>query len=386
MAASRIYLSPPDTGELEKRNVIAAMDSGWIAPIGPDLEFFEKEVSDLCGREFGVALSSGTAGLHLGLLALNVRPGDVVICSTLTFVATANAILYSGATPVFVDSDFSTGNISLSLLEVALAEVSKSGRKIGAVIPVDFLGKAACHSDIVNLCASYDVPVLVDAAESLGAMHLGKASAGYGEAAILSFNGNKIATTSGGGMLVTDDEHVAKRVRFLSTQAREPAPHYEHHEVGYNYRLSNVLAALGRAQLERLPAMIANRRRTRERYRSLFDRVTGVEVFGGEDKDDNCWLTAIVVTPEMTVWAPEDLSAYLEELQIESRPLWKPMHMQSLHVGCESYVDGSSEALFTRGLALPSGSNQTELEWGRISSAIESFLATHIGRAAHGSK
>lgn len=374
MASSRIYLSPPDVGELEKTKVMAALDSGWVAPIGPDLADFEKKVAGFCGRRFGVGLSSGTAALHLGLLSLNVRPGDIVICSTMTFVATANAIVHAGAIPVFVDSDFSTGNISVSLLEEALQEISNSGRRVGAVIPVDFLGKAANHSEIINLCDSFAVPVLVDSAESFGAQHRGKPAASFGQAAIVSFNGNKIATTSGGGVLVTDDELVAKRVRFLSSQAREPAIHYEHVEVGYNYRLSNILAALGLAQVERLPEMIGNRRQTRQRYRELFEPIAGVQVFGGEDHEDNCWLTAIIVDLKITGWGPEALAEHLEKFNIESRPLWKPMHLQPLYGESEAFVDGSSEALFERGLTLPSGSNQTEADWRRISAAIKDFL------------
>jgi dTDP-4-amino-4,6-dideoxygalactose transaminase len=354
--------------------VLEALNSGWVAPVGPDLDLFETEVAKVSGRLFGVALSSGTAALQLGLLALHVQPGDVVVCASMTFVATANAVMHVGAIPVFVDSEIETGNISLPLLRLALEGVAKSGRRLGAVIPVDLLGKAANHTEIVALCEEFSVPVLVDAAESLGAKHRGRPSASYGQSAVLSFNGNKIATTSGGGMFLTDDEILARRVRFLSTQAREPEDHYEHREVGYNFRLSNVLAALGRAQVTRLPDMISKRRETRNRYRELFHSVEGVEVFGGEDSEDNCWLTAVVIDEGLVRWAPQNLAQHLMKAGIESRPLWKPMHMQPLYKDRERYIDGSSESLFRSGLTLPSGSSMSDSEWRRIESSIRSFI------------
>jgi dTDP-4-amino-4,6-dideoxygalactose transaminase len=366
-------LSSPDVGELEKTFVAGALDSGWAAPAGPNLDMFESEVAQLCGRAHGVGLSSGTGALHLSLIALGVMPGDVVICSTMTFVATANAVLYLGAVPVFVDSARETGNISLPLLEEALAAVSSSGRNIAAVLPVDFLGKVADYTAIVSLCDKYGVPVIADAAESLGAFHKGKPAGSFGAAAVLSFNGNKIATTSGGGMFLTDDEAAAKRVRFLATQAREPAVHYEHQKLGYNYRLSNILAALGRAQVQRLPEMIGRRRENRRKYRELFREVDGVDVFGGNDEEDNCWLSSVIVSENLP-WSAAELSEFLEAKNIESRPLWKPMHLQPLYDGCEAYVDGSSEILFRTGVALPSGSNLSAGQWERVESAVEEFL------------
>jgi len=372
---SRILLSPPDGGELERRFVGSAIESGWLAPAGADLDAFESEVARLCNREYGVGVSSGTAALHLALIALGVKPGDVVISSTMTFVATANAISYAGAVPVFVDSDASTGNISVVLLEEAIASVLLSGRKIGAVLPVDFLGKTVNYTAILELCERHGIPVLADAAESLGASHSGKPAGSFGDAAIVSFNGNKIATTSGGGMVLTDDGSLARRVRFLATQAREPVVHYEHRELGYNYRLSNVLAALGRAQIQRLPEMIERRRSNRHKYRKLFQAAWGVEVFGGNDDEDNCWLTSIVVSEELP-WTAAELSEFLEGKNIESRPLWKPMHLQPLYEHCEAYVDGSSERLFRSGVALPSGSNLSDEQWSRIESGIHEFLAS----------
>jgi len=371
---SRILLSPPDIGELEKTFVLRALDSGWAAPIGPDLSAFETEVARHCKRGFGVGVSSGTAALHLALLALGVKSGDVVLCSTMTFVATANAISYVGAVPVFIDSDKESGNISPLLLEQAIDEVVASGRTIGAVLPVDFLGKVANYTAIMALCEKREIPILADAAESLGAFHRGEPAGSFGETAILSFNGNKIATTSGGGMVLTDNETIARRVKFLASQSREPVVHYEHRELGYNYRLSNILAALGRAQLERLPEMIERRRANRSKYRELFENVAGVEIFAGDDQEDNCWLTSVTISQNLS-WSAASLSEFLETRDIESRPLWNPMHLQPLYKHCQAYVDGSSESLFRNGLALPSGSNLTDDQWGHVERAISDFLS-----------
>ena len=374
MHMGRILLSPPDIGELEKAFVLRALDSGWVAPIGPDLSAFESEVAGHCNRGFGVGVSSGTAGLHLALLALGVKSGHVVLCSTMTFVATANAISYVGAVPVFVDSDEESGNISPLLLEQAIDEVVASGRTIGAVLPVDFLGKVANYTAIMALCEKHGIPILADAAESLGAFHRGEPAGSFGETAIVSFNGNKIATTSGGGMVLTDNETIARKVKFLASQSREPVVHYEHRELGYNYRLSNILAALGRAQLQRLPEMIEKRRANRSKYRELFQNVAGVEIFGGTDREDNCWLTAVTISQNLS-WSAATLSDFLETRDIESRPLWNPMHLQPLYKHCQAYVDGSAERLFRNGLALPSGSNITDDEWGHVERAMSDFLS-----------
>lgn len=370
---SRVFLSPPDIGELEKEFVLSALDSGWAAPTGPDLVAFESEVAHLCGRRFGIGVSSGTAALHLALVALGVSRDDVVICSTMTFVATANAISYTGALPVFVDSEIETGNIAPELLENSIQAVLASGRKIGAVIPVDFLGKAANYTEILEICARFGIPVVADAAESLGAHHQGNPAGSFGDLSIVSFNGNKIATTSGGGMVLTNDEQLAERVRFLATQAREPVAYYEHNEIGYNYRLSNILAALGRAQVIRLPSMISRRHSIRLAYEDLFAQASGVEVFGGDYGEDNCWLTAICVSEELP-WTVSDLSKFLEERNIESRNLWKPMHLQPLYKNRESYLNGTSEQLFRTDLVLPSGSNLSEEQWDRIADAVTDFL------------
>ncbi|MEU4016783.1 aminotransferase class I/II-fold pyridoxal phosphate-dependent enzyme [Microbacterium sp. NPDC028030] len=371
----RIYMSSPDVGEAEEHAVVAAMRSGWIAPLGPDVDAFERELADRIGVAHAVALSSGTAALHLGLLAIGVKPGDVVLTSSMTFAATANAIVYTGAEPYFIDADATTGNMDPALLREALLELRAAGERIGAIVPVDLLGKAVDYTAILAVADEFDVPVLADAAESLGAVHAGRAAGSFGRASIVSFNGNKIMTTSGGGMLLTDDAELAQNVRYLATQARQPVVHYEHTDIGYNYRMSNLLAALGRAQLSRLDAMIARRREMRELYKQLFAEVDGVEVFGAEgDEDDNVWLTSILVDSSVTGWEPSELAAALAEGDIESRPLWKPMHAQPVFDGARSKTSGASESLFARGLTLPSGSALTDSQRERVVVAIRGFL------------
>lgn len=358
---ARIYLSPPDVTDLEEQALLRAVRSGWIAPLGPEVDGFETDLAAYTGRIHCVALSSGTAALHLGLLSLGVGPGDLVLTSSMTFAATANAITYTGAEPVFVDSDES-GNMSPTLLQRAFLDLEQQGRRIAAVVPVDLFGKAVDHQVIDPIAAARGVPVLSDAAESLGATYRGKASAAYGAAAAVSFNGNKIMTTSGGGALLTDNEEQAARVRYLATQARQPVVHYEHTDVGFNYRMSNLLAALGRAQLRRLDAMIERRREHRRFYRELVRDLPGVSLFGvpdgldGGDTRDNCWLTSIIVEPEVAGFDRTHLMSALAAENIEARPLWKPMHLQPVFAGRPAYVDGTSERLFETGLSLPSGS------------------------------
>ncbi|MFS2280432.1 aminotransferase class I/II-fold pyridoxal phosphate-dependent enzyme [Microbacterium sp. OR21] len=375
--AERIYMSSPDVTQLEEDAIIAAMRSGWIAPLGPDVDAFERELADRVGVAHAVALSSGTAALHLGLLALGVGPGDIVVTSTMTFAATTNAIMYTGAEPFFVDADISTGNMDPQLLRQTLTQLRDAGEKVAAIVPVDLLGKAIDYTSILAIADEFGVPVLADAAESLGATHKGKAAGSFGRASIVSFNGNKIMTTSGGGMLLTDDAETAQHVRYLATQARQPVVHYEHTDVGYNYRMSNLLAALGRAQLSRLDAMITKRREMRELYKQLFRNVEGVEVFGADgDEDDNVWLTSIVVDPDAAGWAPSELAAALAEGDIESRPLWKPMHRQPVFESYPGVISGASERLFERGLTLPSGSALTQAQRERVVNAITDFLGS----------
>lgn len=378
----RILLSPPDVGDAEEKALLEAFRSGWIAPVGPDLNAFESELSAFNDRAHCVGLASGSAALHLGLLTLGVRPGDVVLTSSMTFAATANTITYTGAEPVFIDAD-GAGSINVDLLAQAAEELTAEGRKIGAIVPVDLLGKIVDHEAITEVATQHDIPVLSDAAESVGATRHGKPAGAFGKAAAVSFNGNKIMTTSGGGALLTDDADLAERARYLSTQARQPVLHYEHTDIGYNYRLSNLLAALGRAQLRRLPKMIQRRHQIRDAYRNLFASVDGVELFGEPDTSsggetlDNAWLTSIVVDPAKTGWVRDELLQHLADHDIEARPLWKPMHLQPVFSGCRSFTDGTSQRFFETGLSLPSGSAHDEANIARVTSAIREFIEVH---------
>lgn len=371
----RLHLSLAEVGPLEEQYVLRALHSGWVAPLGPEVDAFEAELASRVGVGHAVALSSGTAGLHLGLLALGVGPGDVVLTSTLTFAATANAIMYTGAEPYFIDCDPVTGNLDPDLLAQALEQLTAAGEKIAAIVPVDLLGKAVDYTQILALAGQYQVPVLSDAAESLGAKHHGRAAGSFGQASVVSFNGNKIMTTSGGGMLLTDDADLAKQVRYLATQARQPVLHYEHTEVGYNYRLSNLLAALGRAQLERLDELIAGRRAVRGFYREqLADLVdAGKLTFlgGGEDSEDNCWLTAVILGEAMpSQVTAQQLIDVLAEENIEARPLWKPMHLQPVFAGARGVLNGTSQSLFERGVTLPSSPGLTVQQVHRVTDRI----------------
>ncbi|AJK69395.1 DegT/DnrJ/EryC1/StrS family aminotransferase [Corynebacterium marinum] len=384
MTNDKIYLSSPDVTNLEEEALVRAIRSGWIAPLGPEVDAFEAELAEYCGRSRAVALSSGTAALHLGLLTLGVGPGDLVLTSSLTFAATANAIVYTGAEPVFVDADES-GNMNPDLLEKAFRTLQSEGRAVKAVVPVDLLGKVADHERINEIASRYGAVVLSDAAESLGAIRNGKSAGAFGIATAVSFNGNKIMTTSGGGALLTDDDNLADHVRYLATQARQPVVHYEHTEIGYNYRMSNILAALGRAQLSRLDDMIERRRCHRVRYRELFSNISGVRIFGepsgvdGGMTRDNFWLTSIVIDPSIAPFTAAELRAALTSADIESRPLWKPMHLQPIYAKNRVFTDGVGEALFHTGLSLPSGSVLTKEQIDYLSTNVSQFLeASHV--------
>lgn len=366
-----VLLSAPDTGVLEEQAVLAAMRSGWVAPAGPDLAAFERQMATRVGVEHAVALSSGTAGLHLALVAWGVGPGDVIPVSTLTFAATVNAIKYVGATPYFVDCDEESGNMNPALLRDGVDRLLAAGHRVPAIVPVDLLGKCVDHESIEEVAFACGAKVLSDAAESLGASRNRRPAGSWGDAAVVSFNGNKIMTTSGGGMLLTDDERLAVHVRKLSTQAREPVVHYEHTEVGFNYRLSNLLAALGGAQLTRLDTMIARRREWRTRYRRLFADYPGIRILGGaHDGEDNCWLTSIVLEPGKAPVSPAHLMQGLRLAGIESRPIWKPMHLQPVFADLSGALDGTSERLFTRGVSLPSGSGMSDEQFAHVSSTL----------------
>jgi dTDP-4-amino-4,6-dideoxygalactose transaminase len=380
----RILLSSPDVGPHEEKYLLDAFRSGWIAPLGPQVDELERRVASQTTRKHAVALSSGTAGLHLALLNLGIAPGDRVLTSSMTFAATANAITYTGAQPVFIDSN-STGNMDPELLAYAVDEELRAGRPIKAIVPVDLLGKIADYEAIDSIAKSAEIPVVADAAESFGAIRNGKSSGSFGHTAIVSFNGNKIMTTSGGGMLLTDDAAMAERARYLATQARKPVVHYEHSDIGFNYRLSNLLAGLGLAQLDRLPGMIERRKKLRRLYADYFSSHPGVQIFGGPDgvrtddplhRDtvDNCWLTSILVDSRVTGWKAMDLMKFLNQHQIESRPLWKPMHLQPVFEKSPAYINGTSESMFNSGLSLPSGSSLRDDEIARIFETLDQFL------------
>ncbi|MBC9003708.1 DegT/DnrJ/EryC1/StrS family aminotransferase [Micromonospora aurantiaca (nom. illeg.)] len=370
----RIYLSPPDVGPLEESYVLRAIRSGWVAPLGPEVEAFEREVAERVGAKHALALNSGTSALHLALLVLGAGPGSVVVAPTMTFAATANAAVYTGAEPVFVDCDPATGNMDVSALAEMLDMLTRAGEKVAAVLVADMFGTCADYDELLPVCEAAGAPVVEDAAQALGATYRGRPAATFGRLNALSFNGNKIITTSGGGMLLSDDEALLARCRHLATQAREPVPHYEHVDVGYNYRLSNLLAALGRAQLHRLDGMMRRRRLLRERYSKLFSGVPGVRLLGDGDEGSNCWLTSIVVDPERTGWSAAELGAHLAARDIETRHVWKPMHRQPVFAGCRAVVTGASDRLFAQGLTLPSGSALDDDRLARVVGAVEQFL------------
>ena len=373
-----IYLSSPDVGDLEEKFILEALHSGWIAPLGPQVDAFEAEMAQRIGVPYAVALSSGTAALHLALLSLGIGPGDVVVTSTMTFAATANAIVYTGAEPYFVDVLPETGNMDPEALERALKKLTSAGERVKAVIPVDLLGKAADYTALEPIIDKYGLTMVCDAAEALGAKHAGKPAGSFGKASILSFNGNKIITTSGGGMYLTHDKALADKVRYLATQARQPVVWYEHTDIGYNYRMSNLLAAMGRAQLLRLDSMIIRRRQFRAMYKEFFADVPGVSIFGAvDDENDNAWLTSIIVDPSVTGWTTEDLRLYLSKDNIEARPLWKPMHLQPVFKEARGEITGVAQQLFENGLTLPSGSGITEGDHDLIIERLQLFLSSN---------
>ncbi len=372
---SRIFLSKADISAVEEAFVLDAVRSGWVAPLGPHVDAFEAEVAERVGVAGALALASGTAALHLALLELGARPGTAVVVSSMTFAASANAVAYTGASPVFVDAQASDGNVDPQLLIDAVDTLRAEGTTVAAVMTVDLFGRCADYDQIVDALAARGVPLLEDAAEAFGASYGDKQAGSFGRAAALSFNGNKIMTTSGGGMLLSDDLKLLNRARYLSTQARQPFPYYEHTEIGYNYRLSNVLAALGRAQLTRLDDMIARRRAIREQYVDGLADVSGVRPMGRGGEEDNCWLTTIVIDPAATPVTAAALIKTLEAEDIEARHLWKPMHMQPVFDGARSFINGTSEHLFDNGVTLPSGSVLTDGDVTRVVNAVRAALA-----------
>jgi dTDP-4-amino-4,6-dideoxygalactose transaminase len=373
---SRIYLSPPDVGDVERQLLVDAFDSNWIAPVGPQVDAFEHEVAEYLGVAGAAALSSGTAALHLALLSLGVGPGDEVVVSTLTFAATANAVVHTGARPVFIDSDRATWNIDPGLLEEELAARAGQGELPAAVVAVDLYGRCADWHAVQAACDRYDVPIVDDAAEALGATYRGRRAGAFGTAGVLSFNGNKIMTTSGGGMMLSARRDLVERARHLATQARDPAPHYEHSEVGFNYRLSNLLAAVGRGQLRRLPDMVRRRGEINRRYRAALEDVAGVafmpSVEGGEP---NHWLTVVTLDVNDYGLSPEELCKHLDHLDIEARPAWKPMHLQPAFAGCPVRGGAVAEQIFRTGVCLPSGSRMSDDDVDRVAEALRQARA-----------
>jgi dTDP-4-amino-4,6-dideoxygalactose transaminase len=368
---SRLFLSPPDVGRAERALLLEAFDSNWIAPLGPHVDAFEQEFAASVGMPAAAALSSGTAALHLALILAGVGAGDDVLVPTLTFVATANAVAYVGARPVFIDSDVATWNMDPRLVEEELTERARTGRLPAAVLGVDLYGQCADWDPILGACAHFEVPVIEDAAEALGATYRGRAAGSFGVLGVFSFNGNKIMTTSGGGMLVGRDAAAMDRARFLGSQARDDAPHYEHSETGYNYRMSNLLAALGLAQLRGLPAKIARRRAINQRYRELLEGVPGIGFMPNDDRGEPTnWLTVVTVDAETFGASPAAIREHLETLDIEARPAWKPMHCQPLFDGAPVRGGAVAEAVFRRGLCLPSGSVMADADVDRVAAGV----------------
>lgn len=374
----RIWLSLAHMGGHEQQFVQEAFDTNWVVPMGPNVDAFETELAAfLQSNVYVAALSAGTASLHLALIILGVKQGDEVLCQSFTFSASANPIVYQGATPIFIDSEKDTWNMSPEHLERAIKDRISKGKKPKAIIPVHLYGMPAKVEEIQNISIKYEIPIIEDAAEALGSRYKNQHCGTFGEMAVLSFNGNKIITTSGGGALVAHNEEYIKTARFLATQARDAAPHYQHSHIGYNYRMSNVVAGIGRGQMLVLEDRIKQRRANNEFYRKGLQKVEGIS-FQTEPSSDyfsNYWLTSILVDPLKTGGKTrEDIYDVLNENNIESRPLWKPMHMQPIFSGCPYYGDGTSERLFRDGLCLPSGTSLSFDDVDRVMKTIESMF------------
>lgn len=381
MNKDKIWLSSPHMGGTERNYVTDAFDTNWIAPLGPHVNAFEEVLSNYLSKQGEsletAVLTSGTAGIHLAMVMLDVKAGDYVICQSFTFCGTTNPIVYQGAIPVMVDSEPETWNMNPEALREAINDCLAKGKKPKAIMPVHLYGMPAKMDEINSIAAEYDIPVVEDAAEALGSTYKGKACGSFGKISILSFNGNKIITTSGGGALVSAHSEYVTKARFLSTQARDNAPHYQHSEIGYNYRMSNVLAGIGRGQMEVLDERVSQRRKNNIRYRDYFKGIDGIQ-FQNEPNEDyfsNYWLSGILVDPDKTGGITrEDIRLSLEAENIEARPLWKPMHMQPVFEGCMFYGDGTSEKLFDQGLCLPSGSNLGMNDFERVFAVLDGLF------------
>ncbi|OSO97085.1 pyridoxal phosphate-dependent aminotransferase [Cylindrospermopsis raciborskii CENA303] len=372
-----ILLSTPHISVEELDFVQEAFDTNWIAPVGPHITLFEQEFCQTVGIAHAAALVSGTAALHIALRLVGVQPEDEVFCSTLTFIASAAPITYLGAKPVFIDSDRTSWNMDPALLTVEIDRRSKSGNLPKALVLVHLYGQSSDIDPILTCCNQYNIPIIEDAAEALGATYKGKTPGTFGKVGIYSFNGNKIITTSGGGMLVSDDPEIVNQAKFLATQARDPAPHYQHTTIGYNYRLSNVLAGIGRGQLRVLGDRVQARRRNFTIYQEALSDIPGIE-FMPEASFGTCtrWLTCITVEAEKFGCSREQLRLALAAKEIESRPVWKPMHLQPIFSQCDRIGGEVAEDIFDRGLCLPSGSNLTDSDLNRVINVIRETYAT----------
>ncbi|GAB6278081.1 MAG: aminotransferase class I/II-fold pyridoxal phosphate-dependent enzyme [Lentimicrobium sp.] len=375
MNNERIWLSLAHMGGQEQRFIQEAFDTNWVVPLGPNVDGFEKDLENYLGEDKHiVALSAGTAAIHLGLVQLGVTQGDEVICQSFTFSASANPIAYQGAKPVFVGSEPDTWNMSPRLLREAIEDrIAKTGKKPKAIIPVHLYGMPARMDTILAIADEYGIPVLEDAAEALGAEYKGQKCGTFGEFACLSFNGNKMITTSGGGALVCRTEEEAKRTKFFATQARDNAPHYQHSHIGYNYRMSNICAGIGRGQMYVLEEHIARRRAINQLYRKLLHDMPGITFHTNPNSDfnSNYWLTCIVIDPQEAGFTREELRLKMEEENIETRPLWKPMHLQPVFSDCPYYGDNTEGRLFDNGLCLPSGPTLTDEDIERVAEVIK---------------
>ena len=377
MSKDKIWLSSPHMGGEEIKYIQEAFDSNWVAPLGPNVNEFENLIEHYLGDNVHVAaLSSGTAAIHLALILLGVKRGDDVICQSFTFAASANPIIYQGANPIFVDSEIDTWNMCPKLLEECIIDRISSGEKPKAIIAVHLYGMPFKADEILKVAQKYDIPVIEDSAEALGSSYKGKKCGLFGDISVLSFNGNKIITTSGGGALVSMNKQIVKKSIFLATQARDDAPHYEHSELGFNYRMSNICAGIGRGQMSVLDNHVHNRRTINNFYQKIFRNAKGVKLHNEYTTDyfSNFWLSTILVNESEAGFSANDLRLELGRYNIESRPLWKPMHLQPLYSKSKSYLNGISEKLFERGLCLPSGSNLTNNELKRIESVIFGFM------------
>jgi len=372
---NKIWLSSPHMGGTEQKQVQEVFKDNWIAPVGPHIKKFEDLIKDYINAGNVVALNSATAAIHLALKILNIGTGDEVICSTFTFVAAASPITYLGATPIFVDSEYDSWNMSPQLLEEAIKDRTAKGNKPKAIIIVYLYGGSAKVEEIVAIANKYDIPLIEDAAEAFGSLYKGKSLGTFGDMGIFSFNGNKIITTSGGGALISDNEDYINRAEFLSTQARDDAPHYQHTQIGFNYRMSNVSAAIGVGQMDILDKHIQLRRDNYEFYKKELG-IDGIDFIKElDDTFSNRWLTCMTINPtKFNGKTREDIRLALEEENIEARPLWKPMHLQPVFADCPAYTNGVSESLFNDGLCIPSGSNLTTADLERVVSGIKKAL------------